>query len=189
MHGSEIEHMEPENFTPEHAQSLGKQVGTLIAASVFKMGLAGNISETLSAMNKASPGIKKEFQEHVWLLLGQALDDGVAGAVKRNDLAHALRDIENNLRREAWSFAVTKAEKGSGDAVTMLEDLVRTADQCGKAAKALYSPLQRNLDSLITDGRRVMALNEMSAKAQAQKEDAMHDDECDDPDCDGHLNH
>jgi len=184
-----VEEAVPEDLTVEHAKSMGKQVGTFIAAALFEMNLAGSTADNIVLTNKAGPEVQKEFREQVWLVLGQALDFGVAGMVRRNELSAEMRSMHNDLLKEACNIALNKKQVGSEQTVKLLEGLLRTAGHCEAAAKSLYAGIHRNLDNLISSGRQIMTMQEIAKQQQGKQEDQAHDAPCEDPNCANHVKH
>ena len=188
---SKIEDVEIKNLTREQVDGMAKQVGTFIAGALFHLGVASNVAENLRIIiQNGDHELERSFKEHVFYTLSQALDTGIAGLVKRNELAKTMREMNTEMLYESCTIAVNNKDSESPEeAIKMVEGLLDTAEYCQKCADALYKGIRRNLNNLVSQGRHVAVMKEMLVKNREAAEDEAHDSECDDPNCPIHTNH
>jgi len=65
--------------------------------------------------------------------------------------------------------------------------LLEVAKSCGRAADALYAPMERNLEGLIEEGKRVVAIQKMQQQHELDRKLELLSSGCSNSNCNFHI--
>lgn len=170
----------------KEAAALGVEAGMLMAGAVVHLDLLARLGPVFGMMS-GSPH-RSIFSKCLIETLTTASRSGVDGVRERSNMAYQLRQVHGEMCKRATDYAIEHRGKGNDKIVTRLNHMLEVAKSCGRAADALYAPVEQNLEALIEDGRRIAAIQKMQQRQEAEsKLEALVTHDCGNSNCPVHT--
>jgi len=169
----------------KEAAALGREVGMLVAGATVHLDLLSRVGPVFQMMSNSQHF--DTFSRCFVDMMVSASKSGVEGALNRSEMTHHLRQVQGNICKEATDYAIEHHGKGNDKVVNRLDHLLEVAKSCGRAADALYAPMERNLEGLIEEGKRVVAIQKMQQQHELDRKLELLSSGCSNSNCNFHI--